>query len=334
MTQDSSQDPPVTVRRLSFDDPGLPAVWDRLYAHSDSQRLSQTFPWHRVWHATYPTPTLLLLAAERAGEIVAIAPLYATEGMVFFLGVGEADLHDFLGAAHEPGVMEALLAAAIEHTPGFLGFKLHLVPEASRTGPALARAATRLGLNVFEMGDLVSVFVDIGADPAAVRGSVSRSMRKAENYFHRNGDLVVRHLTTAEEVLPLLPEFYEMHAARWRLKEIDSQFLSPLPRLFIERWVAASAERGWLRVVRLEWNGKTLGTDLNWHFGTTQFSGQWVFAIEHFNRSPGQILLRHSVLLALDAGMQTYDLGLGDQAYKFRLPSQPMTCRTWGLYPP
>ena len=334
MSQDSRPGPPVRVRKLSFDDPDLPAVWERLFARSDSRPLSQTLDWHRVWQATYAPPTPLLLAAERAGEIVAIAPLFANEGMVFFLGVGEADFHDFLGTAHEPEVMEALLAAAMEQTPGFLGFKFHLVPEPSRTGPALAQVAARLGLELFEQGDLASVFVDIAADPTAVRRSVSRSMRKAENFFWKNGDFVVRRLTTAEEVLPLLPEFFEMHVARWRLKEIDSQFLKPLSRTFLERWIAVSAERGWLRVVRLEWNGKTLGTDLNWHFGTTQFSGQWVFAIEHFDRSPGQILMRHSVLMALEAGMQTYDLGLGDQAYKFRLPSQPMTCRTWGLYPP
>jgi hypothetical protein len=49
--------------------------------------------------------------------------------------------------------------------------------------------------------------------------------------------------------------------------------------------------------------------------------------------TPGQILLRHSVLMALDAGMHTYDLGLGDQAYKFRLPGRTVTCPTWGLYP-
>ena len=35
-----------------------------------------------------------------------------------------------------------------------------------------------------------------------------------------------------------------------------------------------SADAGWLRMLRLEWNGRTLGMDLNWHFGTTQHSGQ------------------------------------------------------------
>jgi CelD/BcsL family acetyltransferase involved in cellulose biosynthesis len=325
---------PVTVRPLSFDDASLPATWARLFAASDVRAITQTLEWQRTWWATYARGTHLLLAAERGGETVAIAPLFCDAGMVFFTGVGEADWHDVLGAGHDPDVLAALLGAARDLAPGFLGFKLHFVPEFSRTATALATAAERLGLDRYELESIVSVTVDIASDPDAVRGAVSRSMRKAENFFLKNGDLVVQRLTTAAEVLPLLPEFVRMHAARWRLKDVESSFLRPEVRTFLDRWIKVSADAGWLRVVRLEWNGATLGMDLNWHFGTTQHSGQWVFDIRYMDRSPGQILLRHSVLMALDAGMHTYDMGLGDQAYKFRLPGRTVTCPTWGLYPP
>lgn len=324
----------VTVRLLSFDDPALPATWARLLAASDMRSITQTLEWQRTWWASFSKGTLLLLAADRGGETVAVAPLFCDEGMVFFTGVGEADWHDVLGAGHDPDVLTALLGAARDLAPGFVGFKLHFIPEFSRTAAALATAAERLRLDRYELDSIVSVTVDIATDPDAVRGAVSRSMRKAENFFVKNGDLVVQRLTTAAEVLPLLPEFVRLHAARWRLKDVESSFLRPEVRTFLDRWIRVSADAGWLRVVRLEWNGATLGMDLNWHFGTTQHSGQWVFDVAHMHRSPGQILLRHSVLMALDAGMHTYDLGLGDQAYKFRLPSRTVTCPTWGLYPP
>ena len=87
-------------------------------------------------------------------------------------------------------------------------------------------------------------------------------------------------------------------------------------------------------MIRLKWTGVTLGMDMNWHYRGTQFSGRLVFALEHAKLSPGQVLLRQSTLLALEAGMHTYDLGLGDQAYKCRLPSERINCITWGLYPP
>jgi len=296
--------------------------------------ITQTLEWQRTWWSVFAKGTLLLLAAEREGETLAIAPFFCDEGMVFFTGVGEADWHDVLGAGHDADVLTPLLEAAMELAPGFVGFKLHFIPEFSRTGGALATAAERLTLDRYEMDSIVSVLVDIASNAEAVRRSVSRSMRKAENFFRTNGELVVQWLTTAAEALPLVPEFVEMHVARWRLKDIESGFLRPQSRTFLERWLAVSADAGWLRMLRLEWNGRTLGMDLNWHFGTTQHSGQWVFDVEYFSHSPGQILLRHSVLLALESGMQTYDLGLGDQAYKFRLPSRTVTCPTWGLYPP
>jgi len=334
VSEAAARGPAVTVRELSFDDPALPAIWSRLFAASDMRSITQTLEWQRTWWSVLGRGSLLLLAAERDGEPVAIAPFFHDGGMVFFVGVGEADWHDFLGAGHDPDVLTALLAAAIERTPGFVGCKLHFIPEFSRTAAALTVAAERLRLDRYEMGSIVSVVVDIAADPDAVRRSVSRSMRKAENFFLKNGELVVQQLTTAAEVLPLLPEFFEKHIARWKLKEIDSDYVRPEVRTFLERWIVASAAAGWLRVVRLEWNGGTLGMDLNWHFGTTQHSGQWVFDTRFMDRSPGQILLRHSVLMALDAGMHTYDLGLGDQAYKFRLPGRAVACPTWGLYPP
>lgn len=327
-------DQPITVRELSFDDPALPGIWATLLDLSDTMVVSQTFEWQRLWYETLRRGRLLLLAAERNGTPVAIAPLFTEAGMIFFLGVGEADYHDFLGACHDPEVLAVLLRAACERVPDFLGFELHFIRDSSRTGPTLALAAERVGLNLVEMGSIESVAVDIAADPAAVRGAVSRSMRKVENQFRQRGDLIVQRLTTVEEVLPLLPEFCEMHIARWRLKGIESGLLRPEVRRFLERWVEVSSDRGWLRVIRLEWNGGTLGMDMNWHYGGTQFSGRWVFALEHAKLSPGQVLLRHSTLLALEAGMHTYDLGLGDQAYKFRLPSERVACITWGLYPP
>lgn len=334
MSAGRGRPPAVTVRAVAFDTPGLEATWARLLAESDTPVLSQTWEWQRLWWQTLGRGRLLLLLAERGGEAVAIAPLFALEGTVFFGGAGESDQGDVIGAGHDAEVLAALLAAARDLTDEFAGIKLYFLPERSRTTAALPEAAAAIGLVPFEMGELDCVEVDIARDPAAVRQAVSRSMRKAENFFHANGTLEVQRLTTAAEVLPLLPEFFTMHAARWRLKEIDSPYLQADVRGFLTRWIEVSAACGWLRVVRLAWNGRTLGIDLNWHHRSRQHSGQWVFDIEHFRRSPGQILLRHSVLMALDAGMHTYDLGLGDQAYKFRLPAERVRCVTWGLYLP
>ena len=322
----------IVVRDLRFDDPNLPALWESLLARSPVRPPSQTFDFLRLWAATYPVEQLLLLAADRDGETVAIAPFFATGGMVFFLGVGEADYHDLVGAGDDVEALAALLAAARDRTGDFAGFKLHFVPEYSPTSAALEAAAARIGLAHHHMGDMVTVVVDVAADPAGLRRAVSRSMRKREAWFLRQGAIAVEPLETAAAVLPRLPEFYDLHAARWRAKGEESIYARPETRSFLERWIGISAARGWLHALRLEWRGRTLGMELAWRFGGSQYCGQWVFPAELARRSPGQVLQRHSVLRAIDAGVRVYDQGLGDQPYKFRLPNLTITCSTWGLF--
>jgi CelD/BcsL family acetyltransferase involved in cellulose biosynthesis len=323
----------IMVRELSFDEPGLPDLWARLLAASPVRPITQTFEFQKLWWETYEVEQLLLLAAERNGETVAIAPWFATGGMVFFLGVGEADYHDIVGAGHDPDVVTALLAAAAERAEDFEGFKLHFFPESSPTPAALEAAAGRFALDLHEMGDIVTVVVDVAADPAAVRRAVSGSMNKREGWFRQRGGIRVQPLTTAAEVLPLLPEFFEMHIARWRAKGVESNYLRPEVRAFLERWVEASAARGWLQALRLEWEGRTLAMEFSWEYESRQYCGQWAFPLADARRSPGQVLLRHSVLQAIDRGVTVYDQGLGDQDYKFHLPNRTTTCTTWGLFP-
>lgn len=325
---------PVAVRQLSYDDPSLPTIWDDLLSQSDTRPVTQTLAWHQAWWSAHRRGKLLLLAAEQANATVAIAPLFADQGMVFFAGAGEADCHDMLGAAHSPVVLAALLAAARAQTTDFVGCRLHFIPETSRTHTALRSAADHIGLARVDERAMPSVIVDLAADPAAARQAVGRSMRKTEKALHGAGDLEVRLIETAGEALPLLPSLFEMHIARWKARGVDSIYLDPARRDFLERWVALSADRGWLRMIHMLWNGVTLGIDLNWHYRGTQYSGPWAFDIAHQKHSPGQVLLRQAVLMALEAGMHTYDLGLGDEAYKFRLPCRVISCETVGLYPP
>jgi len=324
---------PITVRPLAFADGGLADAWRRLLSRSDTRPISQTLEFLEVWTASYGVDQLLLLGAERDGELVAIAPWFCTGGMVFFLGVGEADYHDLVGDGHDPNVVTALVASAAELAEDFEGFKLHFFPESSRTPAALEEASRRLGWSCHDMGDIVTVVVDVAADPAGLRRAVSGSMNKREGWFRQRGGIVVQPLTTAAEVLPLLPEFFDLHVARWESKGIESNYRRPEVRRFLERWVEVSADHGWLRALRIEWEGRTLAMECSWEYERRQYCGQWVFPLADARRSPGQVLLRHSVLEAIRRGVEVYDQGLGDQAYKFLLPSRTVTCSTVGLYP-
>lgn len=310
-----------------------PDRWDQVLCLGQTNTIFLTWQWLRAWWETLGEGDLLLVAAERESELVALAPLYAVEGMGFFLGAGESDYVDFLGQSTDPGIMAELLQTARRHVPGFVGFRFHEIPDRSGTGESLREAASRIGLECFDEGELPSVEIDLAGQADVIRDAVSRSMLKRENYFRRHGTFEVRQFRDVKAIHPHLAEYYAQHLARWQAKGLPSPYSNPRRRAFLERFLELAEGTDWIRFLRIDWNGRPLAFEFAWYYRGTHYSAPWCFAVEFANHSPGHVLLRQSVLAALAEGLGAYDLGAGDQAYKFRLPARAHLCRTWGLYP-
>lgn len=319
----------------SFDDPRCsPDVWARLLRQGETDELGLTWHWLRAWWETLGKGQLLIIAAERAGEVVALAPLYAVGGMIFFLGAGESDYLDFIGDTSDPDVLPALLETAREAAPTFLGLRLHFLLETSRTGARLQEAARRLGLECLQEEVGPAVELDLAGERDAIYNGVQRSMLKREDYLRRSGPFEVMHLCDTGAIRPHLEPFYAQHVKRWQAKGIASPFTEAEQRAFLERFLELAATTNWIRFLRIDWRGKPLAFEFAWYYQGCHTSAPWCFAIEEAKHCPGHVLLRQSVLAALAAGLTRYDLGRGDQEYKFRLPGRVKRCITWGLYPP
>ncbi len=325
----------VTVRRLSgFEDPSFPtAAWGALLATGETDTVFQTPEWQASWWASFGRGTLLLLLAERAGAPVALAPLFADGGMVFPVGAGGSDYLDLVGDTRDPEVVDALLTAARELTPGFVGFRFYLVLDDSANGERLAGAARRLGLDCFDEGYLPAPALDLSRPGAVEAAAGKKSLVRHERYFLHNGALEVLHLRDGQAILPHLPEFFEQHVDRWAQTPNASLFLDSAQRAFYQRLAERGGDAGWLRFTRLQWNGRPVA----FHFGFC-YRGVFLwykpsFAIELARRSPGEALLRRLLLAAGEEGVSLFDFGLGDEAFKARFATEVRTVRTWGLYP-
>jgi CelD/BcsL family acetyltransferase involved in cellulose biosynthesis len=316
-----------------FDDPTFgPDQWDQLLGQGDSDIVYLTRHWQRAWWETLGDGDLLLIVAERDGRPVALAPLFADSMMVFFVGTGESDYLDFVGDISDPGVLDALLGTARDCVPDFVGFRFHDVLNHSRTGQLLEGSAGRLGLSFTEKGSLPAPEVDLASQGEKVRAAVNRSLRKRENYFRQRGPLAFHDFRRGADILPQLDEFFRQHVARWEVKQDPSRFLQPVQRAFIERLMQLAGETGWVRFRRLEWQGRPIAFEFGWCYHGTYYGGPWCFDVELARRSPGQVLLRQSLLTTLDEGARVYDFGPGDQPYKLQLASHVKYCHTWGLY--
>jgi CelD/BcsL family acetyltransferase involved in cellulose biosynthesis len=294
----------------------------------------QTPEFLRAWWASFSRGTLLLLLVERDDAPVALAPLFADGGMVFSLGSGSADYLDVLGDTRDPEVLVALLGAARDQTPGFLGIRLYHLREDSPTGPRLAEAARRLGLEFHEEESHGAPALDAGiGGEGLLAASRKRSLLRHERGLSREGDVRVEHLSRAEEIVPCLPGFFEQHVRRWAGTGHPSLFLDPQQRAFYERLAREAGAAGWIRFTRVLWRERPVAQ----HFGFCH-RGVWLwykptYEVELARHSPGEVLLRHLLLQAHAEGCKTFDLGLGEEAFKARFSSAVCRLTTWGLYP-
>lgn len=321
-----------------FDDPSFPSArWQALLQAGPTDTIFLTHPWQRAWWESFGRGRLLLIVAERDGEPVALAPLFAEAGMVFFVGSGGSDYLDFVGDVAAPGVLEALLAAARAQVDGFLGFRFYLVPDDSPTGPALraaAAAAEPAGLACFDEGCLPAPVLELTARPEEASAATRKqSLLRHERHLARTGDLAVTHLSDGGAILPHLPEFFRQHIARWEATPHPSLFLDPAQQAFYERLCRVVGPAGWLRFTRVDWNGQAVA----FHFGACyRQSFLWYkpsFDVGMARRSPGEVLLRQLLLAAIGEGADTFDFGIGDEAFKARFATRVRQIRTWGLYP-
>ena len=327
----------ITTRLLhGFEDPSFDAAaWQRLLATGRSDVVFLTRQWQSAWSQSFHRGDLLLIAAERDGEVVALAPLFAEAGMIYFVGSDSSDYLDFIGDIGDPETLDALLIEARRRVNDFIGFVFYHVPDDSDTGIRLEQAAARLGLTIFEEGDLPAPVLEITRDIGAAEAAANKkSLLRHERFFSRNGSLTVQHLTDGQEILAHLDEFFAQHLERWSGTPTPSLFKDESHQRFYRNLTRAASHEGWLRFTRLDWDGRPIA----FHFGFC-YRGRFLwykpaFAIDLARHSPGEVLLRQLLLAAVAEGAHTFDFGLGDEGFKSRFATRVNHVRNWGLYDP
>ncbi|MBW3623991.1 MAG: GNAT family N-acetyltransferase [Armatimonadetes bacterium] len=316
-----------------FGDPACsPERWDRLIRQGDTNAVNMTWLMQRAWWEDYGRGQLLLILAERDGEAVALAPLFADGGMVYNLC--PEDHLDFVGSIDDPRVLESILVTAREQVRDFIGFRFYFVPDASRTGRRLADLAPQLGMACYEEGSLPSPYMPVRSHPdQALAATRKKSLVRHEKYFLREGVLSVLHLRDGEEILPHLPAFFEQHKARREATDHPSIFCEPVHRQHYERMTRDMAQTGWLRFTRLDWNGAPVA----FHWGLC-YQGRYLWGVPSFDvrlspHSPGEVLLRQALLDAIEEDVEIFDFGIGDESYKYRFATHNTQLQDWGLYP-
>jgi CelD/BcsL family acetyltransferase involved in cellulose biosynthesis len=315
-------DPRVSVELL----PAIASVernqWQRLLRRGDSDVVFLTREWQQAWWDSYGRGTLLLAAARRNNDIVALSSLFSQEGMVYFVGSGGSDCLDFIGDISDPEILDALLTTARDYVEDFVGFRFYFVPERSRTGGLLAEAAARLSLDFCDEGALAAPVLSLNTPGAAEAATNKKTVRQHERMLERTGAIELRDYRSSEAIL------------RWQSTPSPSLVLHEKHRQFYQPVVQEASDTGWLRFAQLRWQDRTIASHFGFCYGGNYSYYKPAFAVDLTRYSPGQVLLRRLILAALDEHASTFDFGIGDEPYKQRFATSTPVVKTGALFAP
>jgi CelD/BcsL family acetyltransferase involved in cellulose biosynthesis len=313
-----------------FDDPSLRADWDRVLEHGHADSVFLCWEWQREWWQAFGGDRLLLVVARRSASTVAIAPLFALENMLFFVGSGGSDYLDFLGELDEQ-VLAAMLDRARAQLPGFAGITLYHVPADSPTAALLPGISRRLGLELYREETTGAPYLDLTDRDLVDTIIGSTRMRKEEARMRRIAPLQVR-VAGADELDPWLDLFFAQHTARWR-EAGEESLATDDARSFYRSIVAAGHRSGWLQFTMLEWDERPAAFDISLVRGGRHLTYLVSRDSSIRDYSPGRLLQRHVILGALNAGARRFDYGLGEESHKLRHASGTTEVVNWSLYP-
>ena len=303
----------LRIRTLrSLEDPALAAVrWDELLGSgTDSVFLTSSF--QRLWWQAKGEGEPIIVLAERAGEVLALAPLFAARGILLVIGSGNADSLDFVGR------------------PRFSGIELYHLPACSPTCELLPAVAERLGLELHSEDEDGAPYADLADEELLTRLTARRSVRKEEARMRRAASLEIR-AAEAGESEQLVEVFMRQHGARWR-EAGQGSFDRPGSRELVHAVVKEGLQEGWVRLTVLEWDGAPAAIDIGLLRGETQMS--WLVSRDPAIRehSPGRVLRAHVIRAAFEAGVRRFDFGLGEEEHKLRDASGVGGLANWFMY--
>lgn len=328
-------EPGIQYRILDdFDDPAItPEKWNALTDKSPVNEIFLTWEWQHTWWESFGRGKLLLIAAEESGHLIAMAPLFADSGMLFFVGSGGSDYLDFIGDITRPGILENFLSIAANETPGFCGFRFYHIPDGSPTANQLRKETISGKWTLYDEGSLPAPYLDMQKFPEQARlATLKKSLVRHEKWFSKSGSLEVSHYVKNEDISPWLGTFFRQHISRWSVTGYPSLFESESQCLFYTRLSKNLSGTDFLHFTVIQWQGKPIAFHFGFWYHRKFLWYKPSFEIEWAKHSPGEVLIRQLMLQAIQTEAAIFDFGLGDESFKNRFASGTQMVKTWGLY--
>jgi CelD/BcsL family acetyltransferase involved in cellulose biosynthesis len=311
--------------------------WDAALAASADPNVFLTWEWLRTWWRhfgeTDPGARLHVVVLRDADGLVAGAPLFHQErrggplrvGVLRQISFDAGDYGGVLLARHHDQAVDILLRHLGEQLRRGVG-TVHLSRLADDS-TFLARLRTRLR-QVGRAAGVRAVETPLdGACPYAdVREgyNLQRHLKKhkVRQRMRRISEKYATEFTwhTGPNLEEGLARLVDVHRQRWegREDELQGQLADPEREEFLLDAIRALDGQGWLRLLVLTADGRTVGAELDFEFARRVSMFKGAFDPDFAEFSPGQLLTYRLFEEGIASGVEEFDFLRGDHPYKRR----------------
>lgn len=299
----------------------LAAEWDRLLAAGRRPEVTMSFAWARASHRAFGEERKLhVIAVQDGAELVGILPLVSEGEKLRFIGAPESDYNDFLTSRDAaPVILETALDAISASATPWSRCLLENVPEDSNLSVLAAGLPPRWRKRLSRVSRVACPTLILSVEGRSAAAPILNNSRNRQyvTKLARIGHLRVRRLSTPQEVRDHLPRMFEQHVQRWAFAGVMSQFETPARRAFFAT-LAEELDPAQLHFTALELDDKPIA----YHFGFS-YAGKFIFYkptldLDHWDDSPGTVLLLRLIEMADQVGLREFDFGVGGEWYKSR----------------
>jgi CelD/BcsL family acetyltransferase involved in cellulose biosynthesis len=314
----------IVTHRDIPEDTILREAWNLLVEKMQPSEIFYTYEWALAVTRAYrdSRPPLLFLGYVN-DILVGVAALAICENQrVEFLNANTADYCDFVGTCED---REEFAARVLEELRS-LGMRSIALANLSSESPTARMLAESRHCGFYTFSQKAYNCGQVELATPLQRESVRQSIAKKKGVkrdtaaLAKLGELKMQHRRRDDDVLPVLPEFYRAHVARFLERGSISNIARSERRAFLSELAYLLSDAGWMTLSSL-----TVGErKIAWNYGF-EFGGNWFWYQPTFDTAlgkyfPGFCLLTMLVQDAADREtVQRIDLGLGDESYKTRL---------------
>ena len=322
-----------TIERIDTIDQITPlkSEWNSLLKKSETNIIFLTFEWIISWWKCFgKEKELFILLVKDNEKLVGIAPLMITTlnlgikiKKIEFIGTPLSNYCDFIiseKCEDKRDVLRSIYDYLLKEKDSWDIISLKEIPEVSST--------LTISEEILKSSNvLFSIFPD-NISPIIIfeeseRKEIEKKLNKKDikrklRGLNREGILGYNHCKDKNEAEMLLNIFFQQHIKRWKSTSTPSMFEDEKYKAFYHELTKSLLPKKWVDISVLRFNGGVIATQFGFTYNNKYEGYTHTYDKTYAKYSPGVILLMLNIENYLSKNFREFDLGRGDDPYKFR----------------